>query len=634
VTVLIALSGGVADREDDQIRHLLRSALHGEPSSVALIRPAPGTVMGVAAPTWDLAADHCIASDGRYTVVAHAAIYYRKTLDDALRAAGGSPLDDNANAATAILAAIRRWGWEGVLRLEGDFAFIAWDSQERALFAARDHAGSRSLFHSPVGDGIVVASTLRMTRAVPGVVGGWNIVALAEDVADIDLAVCEETAFSAIRRVPAGFSLEWHPGGRARVGRWWDIPVFDTDSGIPFEDAALELRRIVADAVVERADLRRGCSVMLSGGYDSSAIYGAGSWGLVGAGGRSPLRSLSLSHPPGDPGREDELIEATTAQWGGSPTFIPSEGIPAIEPSLPRARVRDEPFCHTYELWNRALARGCREQGSRIALNGNGGDAWFSTSPAFLADLLRQGRLVEFRREWGLLFGRWDWYKAFKVAVQPNLPPWALYGLKVLRGGRPIRDREAREIPDWVAEPLRSSDLLRARRTLRPARRSGETVSAAERAWFLHAPFPERVHALCFSICQAEGVELRAPLLDARVVRFAASRPRWECNSNRQNKHLLRKAIAGVVPDVVSAPRPSRTGLPSTYLRRSLRAHLDEAQASLSGGTILAQLGVVDHRKLMIEITGFLDGKWSDDERAVALIAAVHGEWWLRTVVE
>lgn len=632
MTVLLALVGAVGARDDAEVERLAEAGLMMVEGSTALHRPAPDVVLAVASPAWDGAANQCLAHDERFTVVAHASLFYRRDLARALEAMRVAP-PDSGSAASWILAALRCWGDEALHRLEGEFAFVAWDARERRLLAARDHGGARPLFHAAIGEGIAVASSLRVARSVPGCAGAWNVLALAEDAGDLDLAHSEETAFSAIGRVPAGSRLVWQRGQTADVRRWWEIPIFERDSGVPFEEGAEELLRLLADAVAERADLDRGSAVMLSGGYDSSAVFGAGSWRLTrGTEGPTPLRSVSFSHPPDDPGREDELIEAIAARWGVAPHFIACGEVPAIEPSLERARLRDEPLGHTYELWNRALALGCREQGARIGMNGNGGDPWFSTSPVFLADLLRQGRLREFRREWRLVVGAMTWYRLFKVALQPNLPHWASAALGWMRGGRPFSDAHERPIPGWMAEPMRRDPVLRARRLVRTRRRPGETLSAAGRVWFLEASFAERINALVFAICQQEGVELRTPLLDARLIRFAATRPRWESNSGRENKRLLRRALQGLLPAEVLAPRQARTGLPSTYLRRTLRAHFEEARSELAGGMLLAELGVVDHRVLSHELGSYLAGQWSDDERAVAMLSALRAEWWLRSL--
>lgn len=71
--------------------------------------------------------------------------------------------------------------------------------------------------------------------------------------------------------------------------------------------------------------------------------------------------------------------------------------------------------------------------------------------------------------------------------------------------------------------------------------------------------------------------------------------------------------------------------MPSSYLDRTLDAHLTEARDTLRGGMLLASLGIADHGKLLDEIDGFLAGRVEDRERGAALVAATQAEWWLRT---
>jgi hypothetical protein len=89
--------------------------------------------------------------------------------------------------------------------------------------------------------------------------------------------------------------------------------------------------------------------------------------------------------------------------------------------------------------------------------------------------------------------------------------------------------------------------------------------------------------------------------------------------------------MRGLLPEEVIAPRSDRTGLPVSYLDRTLDAHLEEAREAFGNGMLLAKLGIGDHRKLLDEIDSFLAGQMNDRERAAALVAAVQAEWWLRS---
>jgi len=89
--------------------------------------------------------------------------------------------------------------------------------------------------------------------------------------------------------------------------------------------------------------------------------------------------------------------------------------------------------------------------------------------------------------------------------------------------------------------------------------------------------------------------------------------------------------MEGLLPPEVVAPRASRTGLPTSYLERTLLAHLSLARSEFVSGMLLADYGIVSHRKLLSACDDFLKGSVEDGERAVALVCAIQAEWWLRS---
>src|SRR5690606_36736491 len=73
VSALLALVGPSATIADEEFRALLDRQNRSSDGTFAIARPSPEVVLGVASPGWDEHADRRLASDGRYTVIAHAA---------------------------------------------------------------------------------------------------------------------------------------------------------------------------------------------------------------------------------------------------------------------------------------------------------------------------------------------------------------------------------------------------------------------------------------------------------------------------------------------------------------------------------------------------------------------------------
>lgn len=593
----------------------------------AAIEAMPGATLGVSRGAWELAPSFSgpvlVARDGDVAVAADASLYYvdelRRALADAGQRAGGSP-------AELILAAYRAWGERCAEHLEGDFAFIVRDGASRRVVCARDESGKRPLYHASPDGGFAAASTVGALLAHPACPGDLDLEAIASAIACL-YAETPDTAYRAIRIVPAGTTLVWEPGRPLRAVRHWQVPEVEARDVPPFAEAAEELRRLLECAALERLPAD-AATVWMSGGWDSSAVFAAARQALAARGDARRVTPVSISYPPGDPGREDELISAIAAHWRTDVRWIDIASIRMFGDASAEAARRDEPIAHMYEHWNRALARGTRASGARVALDGNGGDQFFQVSPAYFADLLVRGRWGELRRD-ARVRGVRGWRSLAKWAVMPLLPDPALDAIGMLRGGRRPRGAFDRPLPSWFGTPSLPADALleRDRRTRsRPPR--GLTCSGRETHFFLScAAFP-RSFAMITELALEEGVELRSPLYDRRVVRFAAARPREERARGGETKRLLRAAMQGLLPAEVLAPRRTRTGMTTGYSDRAVRGEFAPLFTAAFEAPLAAELGIVDGARLRRAWQEHLrTGR--GDQRA-ALFLTLQLELWLR----
>jgi asparagine synthetase B (glutamine-hydrolysing) len=422
--------------------------------------------------------------------------------------------------------------------------------------------------------------------------------------------------------------LTWQQHTEPKVNRWWEIPYFVRGDGPPLDEALPELRRLIVAAVSERTKHPGGSAIWLSGGYDSPTLYAA-SQSAASADGSPPAKAVSVSYPKDDPGYEDDYIEAATNFWNDVPAWVDVTSISALESPLARARLRDEPFHHSYELWNAALAKATQALGRRVAIIGNGGDQFFSASTVRLVDHLRGGRLLTLAREWREAGGG-NWKAFAREVVAPILPKSARAVASSLRQGRPLQHRLARPIPSWANGTFGHMRALVDLNQTPLDRRPGESYVSVDQSWSLRHVAHERVVAALSEIAMLEGVEVRHPLFDSRVIHFAAGRPLAECYSRRENKRLLRGAFAGLLPEKLLGPRPTRTGQPLRYFKRTAAAHARFAATEWANGMILADLGVIEGRKFLARVSEIPDRGLVDLDEGVAVVATVQSECWLR----
>jgi asparagine synthase (glutamine-hydrolysing) len=591
-----------------------------------------GALLAVSRYDWELDAswpdDNLVLAEDDLVVAADAAIYYRDDLRRSLEREGVIPTGDGAGQ--MILAAYRAWGDDCAARLEGDFAFIVWDRRARRICAARDFGGKRTLFYASVNGTLVIASAIGGVLAYPGCSREINLAEVLAAAGGL-FGGYVETAYSAISNLPAGWTLSAAPSAEPALAKHWSPPEAAKGSAIPsFDEAAAELRARLERAVIERAPSRGEMSIWLSGGWDSPAVFAAGQAALRSAGDSRSLLPVSISYPAGDPGREDELIEAIAAQWRVPIHWVDIRDIPFFDRPAERAAERDEPFGHAFEMWHRSLARGSRAVGARVAFDGVGGDQLFQVSEVYLADLLRSGRLLELRREWKAKRMSGSGFRGFfRQAIQPLMTERAHDLAAAVRNGRALRGYLERRAPSWLRPEIVTRFGLDARERRAALPHSRISCVRHETYWYLTYPYFPRVFGLASAMALEEGVELRSPLYDARIIELALARPRRERSSGAETKLLLRKAVEGLLPEHVLAPRPAKTGTTGAYFERSMREGFPSLCEEFLRCSELESAGMIDAEELRRSATAYTRGAASG-QVGVNLFLSLQAELWLR----
>lgn len=556
-------------------------------------------------------------------LAADATLYYRADLH---RRIGRADLPDDA---ARILKALGTLGNDAVHALEGDFAFAHWDPRRSELVAARDFGGKRGLYYAWHGNRLRVATSiaaLLRDRTLPQDV---DLTTLATVGAGL-WAHRAGTGYQHIRELPAGQLLRWSPGQAPVVQAFWRAPATTSPRRRPLEEGAAELRGLLEAAVRERLNPGGPTAVTLSGGWDSTAVYGiAQSLAHTDAGG-ARIHGVSISYPPDDPGHEDPFIEQVTRRWNAAPDFIPIDSIPLFVDAEQEAAHRANPFAHAYEHWNRALSRRAVTQGCAVVLDGIGGDQLFQCSDVYLADLCRSGQLVEVWRQSRVRAGAASpWRHLYRWGLSPLLPPALARAADRARGRTTPLHYLERRPPIWFSRDFLSRhDVMGREAAARPVLPTGNLVLAEAHA-YLRFPFYPRIFSLLFDFARDEGVELRSPLLDERVVRFAVARPWSDRVDGAETKRSLRRAVQGLVPDSVLAPRPHRTGTTNAYFLRELRRVAWPLAQRLLPALRLAELGMVDpavYRRAWEHVL-----EHDDDELALRTYFTLQAELWIRS---
>ena len=455
-------------------------------------------------------------------------------------------------------------GPELASELTGMFALAIWDARHDRLVLARDRVGKKPLLYATLPDGgLAFASELKALLQVPGLERELSPAALDAFLA-LQYVPGPATAVRGVHKVPPGHVLTWQDG-HVTVTPYWTLA---PEPGEHTDEEWLELVRERVRAAVRRrliSDVPLGA--LLSGGIDSAIVVG-----LMAEASTEPIRTFTVGWD--DPRYDERGAAALVAGAFGTRHEELTVELDPVELVSTLAWTVDEPLGDEAVLPTLLISRLARERVT-VALTGDGGDESFAGYERY--------------RAIGL---------ASAVGRVPVLPGLAAAALRRL----PVARREPRSLPHRAARLLEAASADRAARYGRlvqvtsPAARAAlytpELAAAVgtprDAATLLGAPPGPGVSGLqCLDAAtylpgdllpkadlasMAASLELRAPLLDHRVLTLGVSLPEHLLADRRQGKIALRRAFADLLPPSTLGRRKTGFGVPiGAWFRGELR---------------------------------------------------------------
>lgn len=469
-----------------------------------------------------------------------------------------------------IVHAYEEWGLDFVTRLRGMFAFALWDQPRRRLVLARDRAGKKPLYYSVDGERLLFSSEIKGLLQDSSLKRRLSPEALS-DYFTFGNIPSPATIFQDVHQVPAAHLLIWERG-RVRLQEYWDV-VF-TAGGPSGPDAALEeLSAVLDEAVRVRmvADVPLGA--FLSGGVDSSAI--------VASMARQSSRPVVTTSVGFAEQTHSELEHArTVARATGSEHHEVLVRPNAVD-DLPRLVWHlDQPFADSSALPTYYVSRAARERVT-VALSGDGGDEIFAGYQRRYGVHRLENRL---RRLIPGPVRRAVLAPLARVYPRSDLIPRPLRFKLVLSNlGQSFERAYFNDMSLFLEDERRallSSELLAQARhhdVFAGFARHFERVRDADPlSRVLYVDFKTWLHndilAKVDRMSMACSLEVRSPLLDHRLIEFAARLPAVLKYRGRVSKYLLKRHVSERVPDL-SIHRPKQGfELPlAAWLRGPLR---------------------------------------------------------------
>ncbi|MFK7843121.1 MAG: XrtA/PEP-CTERM system amidotransferase [Sphingorhabdus sp.] len=510
-----------------------------------------------------------------------------------------------------ILYAWRQWGVDCLKRLNGMFAIAIYDQRTRQLFLARDRLGVKPLFYARVSDGsILFGSELKALLANPLLRRDPNISAV-DDYLAFGYVPDQTSMLKGVKKLPAGHYLLLELGKPEPASvQYWDMDFSQRHKALAnvLED---ELVALLKEAVGSRmiADVPLGA--FLSGGVDSSAVVA-----LMAEKSRRAVKTCSI-------GFDQESLDETSYarliadrfQTDHRERIVAADDFGLIDTLADHF---DEPFADASALPTYRVSELARETVT-VALSGDGADeamAGYRRHVFHHAEERVRGMLPQSFRGpllgWlGSVYPKADWAprpfraKSTLLSLARTGPEGyaEAVGVTTPLGRRQIySDAMQKNLGDYYAEQ-RMIDLMENA----PAQNGLDQAQYADMKMWLPGDILTKVDRTSMAV----GLEAREPLLDYRLMEFAAKLPANLRVHKGQGKYLLKKSMEQYLPkDILYRQKMGFV----TPIAQWFRGPLADQARNISTSGALARTGWFDSKFLRKAADEHIAGR-SDNSR-------------------
>jgi asparagine synthase (glutamine-hydrolysing) len=481
------------------------------------------------------------SADGRYLIVFNGEIYNFPELRDELVKTGCT--FKSRTDTEVILALYQLEGAQCLLKLNGMFAFAIWDRDEKVLFLARDRIGKKPLYYYHGGsDRVAFASEIKALLQLPCIGREVEPTAVADYLKYLYIPA-PKTIFKQIHKLPPGHCLEVRIGCEPIIWEYWDVDFSNRPTNLHGDEIAAKLFDLVGSSTECRmmADVPLGA--FLSGGIDSSAVVA-----LMARTSSKPVTTCSIGFQDKSHDETEYAREVADYYSTDHAEYTVGENLAETVALLPR--YFDEPFADSSAVPTFHVSRLARQLVT-VALAGDGGDENFGGYGKYVTDMkedLVRRTVPRFLLQAinGVVSGRNGslMHKACSLTESALSNPGRAY----YRTNTFISDNDLNAV---LSEPLQT--LCRgydpADHTLKYWNRLQGADHLTRMLYTdIKTYLPGDILAKVDRMSMAHSLEVRAPLLDYRVVEFAASLPSSLKILGNNKKRLLKTAFAPYLP--------------------------------------------------------------------------------------
>ncbi len=556
--------------------------------------------------------------DGAVTIVFNGEIYNFQEIKPKLESRGHT--FHTHSDTEAIVHAYEEFGPDCLKDLRGMFAFAIWDENNPKLFLARDRAGKKPVYYTTTPTGtFVFGSELKSLLEHPEVQRDLNPEAL-DAYFTLGYVPDPLSIFSNIHKLPPGHYLTL-TNGQVTVKQYWDFE-FQPAGSRNEADYLDELRALLDESVRLRLISDVPLGAFLSGGIDSSTVVG-----LMARHMDQPVKTFSIGFHE-DSYNELKYARMTAEKFGTDHhEFFVTPDICQIVDEL--VWHFDEPFADSSAIPTYMVSKLARDHVT-VVLSGDGGDELFAGYTRYAIERKRGGfeRLPKPLRE-GVMrplsqrlpHATWGRNYLHNVSLDPisrYLDSVSVF-TSLNRRSLYTSDFAGKIGPGGYGARL-FADLVQ----------NVKTDDEVDRLLYLDSKtyLPGDILTKVDRMSMAVSLEARAPLLDHKLIEFVTTIPSTLKLAGLETKHLLKKAVADLVPaEILHRPKQG-FGVPiQEWINQQLRSRIRDTLSD----TRTRQRGYVDSRYVDVLLDEHERGR---RDHSMSLWALVMLELWQRQFLD
>lgn len=477
--------------------------------------------------------------------------------------------------------------------LKGDFSGFIFNSKNNELILFRDKIGVAPLYYSIEKSRLIFASEIKSILALSDLEPKAEPQGLSDYIDGGDLSIRDDlTCFKNIYSVLPAHLVKIKNFNSA-IEQYWDFNLEANNNQITFEDAKTEFKKLFKQAVERRIHYAKNPSVSLSGGLDSSAIYGQAQDINSDTKAYSYVSNLVASD-------EKKYLNDIENKFKKNITRVPIDDYVNISSTVAdQIQIVEAPFVDYLWSITSQFEQFLANDKCEIMMSGHWGDQIFFDW-GYLIDDIKE---FKFKRVFSHLKEYNNWYQEnvgafiknqiFREMIKMILPQ------PLIRLYKHIKAEMLRHKSKWLELRAIIQDN-HVEYAILPKFNSVNLLKVSHQTQSLYNQVRSRYHIHClewnFKVANYHGIEFSFPILDIDLLQFMLTLPGHLQNHKGVPRAILRESLRDLLPQTI-ADRTWKADF-SDFVHDAIRKEVSQIAKGLNANASCVQNGILSKDSL------------------------------------